>query len=676
MESLTDDDILRKAKADYKASDDHFGEWREEAREDFGFVSGSGQWSVDDINKLKEQSRPVITFNRVGPVVDVVCGVEVSNRQEVRFIPRKLGDTGVNELLTSAAHWVMEQCNAEDEESDAFRDMVICGMGWTETRLDYETDPDGEILVERVDPLEMWPDPAAKKRNLVDARFAIRVRDIAKTDFDAMWPEHRDLVTDTAEIWSYGDEIDNALRDAPTPATAYDGRTGKNQVQSGGKVRVLHYQWVEKVNIYRVMNPLTGAEEFVDEETFEAARERLEALGAKFVKQTKALRLQAFIAGSTVLEKGEAPCPTHFSFQCMTGKRDRATRTWYGIVRGMKDPQRWANKWLSQVLFIINSNAKGGIMAETGAFDNVRKAQDEWAQPDAITWVKDGALQQSKILPKPPITYPAGLDQLMQFAIGSIRDVSGVNVEMLGMADRDQPGILEYQRKQAGINILAGLFDSLRLYRKEEGRILLYYIREYLSDGRLIRVVGDDGAKYIPLVRDPNTYIYDVIVDEAPTSPNMKEKVFAVLSQLLPTLLGQGVPMPPEVLDYSPLPEALATKWKEMLRPKEPKPPSAAEALMLEKLKADVEKTKAEVEETQADTQQKQSAAMLNVAKAGATQADVLASIAARLFEVPASPTENPMPMGGAIGPGGPPMPMPPAEFIPSPPMGGPPQMM
>jgi hypothetical protein len=73
-------------------------------------------------------------------------------------------------LTMSAAKWFRQQCDAEDEESDAFRDLVVCGMGWTETRLDYEDNPEGDPKVDRSDPLEMVWDSGAKKRNLVDGR--------------------------------------------------------------------------------------------------------------------------------------------------------------------------------------------------------------------------------------------------------------------------------------------------------------------------------------------------------------------------------------------------------------------------------------------------------------------------------------------------------------------------
>jgi hypothetical protein len=236
----------------------------------------------------------------------------------------------------------------------------------------------------------------------------------------------------------------------------------------------------------------------------------------------------------------------------------------------MKDPQRWANKWLSQSLHILNANAKGGVFAERGAFDNDRDAEESYARADRITWLKPGALAAGRVREKTTAVFPAGFDNLMQFAISSIRDVSGVNLELLGLRDAQQSGVLEEHRKQAGMTILAGLFDSLRLYRKRQGRILLAFILTYLSDGRLIRIVGEEGAKYVPLIRQPGLVDYDVVVDDEPTSPNQKEKVWATLMQMLP-MLGQTLDASDiaTLAEYSPLPTAVVEKWQRKVKENE-----------------------------------------------------------------------------------------------------------
>ena len=58
-------------------------------------------------------------------------------------------------------------------------------------------------------------------------------------------------------------------------------------------------------------------------------------------------------------------------------------------------------------------------------------------------------MSQQKIVPKPGGGLTQGHVDLMQFAITSIRACTGINLELLGQKDINQPGILETQRKQS-----------------------------------------------------------------------------------------------------------------------------------------------------------------------------------------------------------------------------------
>jgi predicted glycosyl hydrolase (DUF1957 family) len=81
------------------------------------------------------------------------------------------------------------------------------------------------------------------------------------------------------------------------------------------------------------------------------------------VQQKTRCYYRAFL-GAKLLEKSKGPAKGGFTYKCVTGYRDRNNGTWYGIVRAMIDPQRWANKFVSQSLHILNTGAKGGIIAE------------------------------------------------------------------------------------------------------------------------------------------------------------------------------------------------------------------------------------------------------------------------------------------------------------------------
>jgi hypothetical protein len=583
----------------WKASRKHLEKWHTEAKESYDFVSGR-QWDQGDIDILTEQQRPVITFNRTGTTVDAVAGYEINGRQDVTFLPRTTEDSGPAEVESDAARYFRGECDAEDEESDSFHDVLVCGLGWVSHSMDYDQNPEGMMLVERVDPMEMGYDPAAIKRNLVDRRWDIRGKWMDREAARLKWPD-ADWQTIPLE-GATEDEVDHKSPINVPENAFYRSGSSEGYDQQRNKVFILEQTWFVLEPFYSVSDPATGKLIEVEPDAHKRIQQAAKADGIqiKSVKRTKRAYKRAFVCGNTTLEEGEAPCPDMFHYQAMTGKRDRNQNVWFGLVRAMKDPQRWANKFLSQYLHMINANVKGGIDYEEGAFADISEVEKNQSKPGATLKIEAGFFD--KVRRTSPTQIPNNVFQLMEFSVTSLRDVTGVNVELLGTADRNQPGVLENQRKQSAMAILAPIFDSQRRYRKMAGRLEMYFIGEFLSDGRLIRISGEDNAKFVPLTKKKGFEEYDIIVDQAPTAPNQKEAAFGVIMQVLPATMKMGVPTPPEVLDYIPgLPQKLVEAWKKLLTaPPDPKK-SVMEILEGLKRMAEIEKDATAAEKNKAD---------------------------------------------------------------------------
>lgn len=604
----------------FAADFSHSSSWRKRAKENFDFVA-SKQWSDKDRAALEDQNRPVITFNRTLAIVKAVAGIEINGRHETVFLPRgaTAGAIKANELLTSASQWMADGCDAEDEQSEAFQDTVICGMGWTEQSIEYDDEPDGAYEEGKIDPLEMVWDMAARAKNLKDARRLFRVRRMSLAEAEALAESLGETITDTADLnatWAMGIKTPEDVKPVEERRHRFEN-TGKHDPKS--EVFLVHAQWIEREPYYRVADPMSGQLLTLSAAEFEQLSTAAKARGIplKHLKQSRKVYKQALLGGRIIGGVRAGLCKDRFTFQCITGERDRNAGTWFGLVELMRDPQMWANKWLSQTLHILNTTAKGGIIAEKDAFEDQRAAQETYAKPDAITWANKDAISKGKIMQKPGTGLPTGYINLLEFGISSIRDVTGINLELLGLRDANQPGILEAQRKQAAMTILATLFDSLRRFRKNVGRVRLYFIQEYLADGRLIRIAGEDGMHAIPLIREETLGEYEVIVEDAPTSPNQKQETWASLQMMLPVFREMLTPEAViAILEYSPLPSKLVDVFKAMASKPNPEADEANEIAKRGQL-AKIAKDEAAAVKSRADAEATRLQGLLDLINAG-----------------------------------------------------------
>lgn len=537
VEPSGDDELLEKFQAWKKSLDAHWGVWRKEAEESYDFVAGR-QWTPDEENDMHDDEQIPVVFNLTAPTLDAVAGAEIQNRQQTQYFPREVGDSGVSDALTQGAEYVNDECNGDQEDSEAFYDMLVCGIGVTNTRPDVSED-DVDIVKERVDPLELRWDASSRKKCFEDARYLRREIPMSPDAFDDF----------KEEIGKPDAEADGqALGDLKRVTIVDPTRRYRNGMLGGNTdaedVVVEEWQWWEREPVHMTgipqedqttkLMPLTA-------DQHAQAQALMQQQGLPPLQSTRSTRkvyYRAFVGAGEVLLHEEIPVGC-FTYKAMTGKRDRNKGHWFGLVRAMKDPQRFGNKLYGLILDIVRKNAKGGLMLEEGAVKDMRQFEDSYSSAGKITWMNNGALSSAngaRMAPKVAPPVPVSIFQLMDWAKDMIRATTGVNEEILGLAGREQPGVLENQRKQAAYGILSPFFDASRRYKRDQGKLLLKTMRLYLPDDKLLRIVDEGTKKYVPMSQLPETEEYDIIVDESPAGPNQKAKNMAVLTQLMPWL--------------------------------------------------------------------------------------------------------------------------------------------
>lgn len=611
---LSDEKVLQQARSRYQVASQFAESWRKSARQAFDYVA-SHQISEEDRRELEKNKRPIAVFNLIAPNIKAISGMERGNRHEIKFLAREEDevDGWAAAIFNQTSRWIFDRNDNEYHESGAFRDMTICGMGWTQLRVDYDEDPQGKVNAPTIDPLRKLWDPSAKAENLSDRRYDFTEVRLDEDEFRQMFPDFSPNERPAGTV--FGDTFDESFEAEALQENKPDQYADAESDEGAGsqalaKIPVLEYNFWIFEDVYQLRGE---SGEVIDEFTNAERGNAMMEAGQPVVKLTGQRRYyKAWFNGNDLIEQQESADPRSFTEHCLTGEYDRSKGHWHGVVRDMIDPQMWANKLFMQLLHIVNTNAKGGFFFTKGAFANKKKALADWAQGDRGIEVNAQAGDiRSAIMERSPAPLPQSMHELLLFVTGIIPRVSGFNMELLGMAEKDQPGILEHMRKQAGMTILAPFFDALRHYRQMKAKTLIHFINAYIPDRRIARILDADTRQAFQqgVLRGAGVEKFDVVVEEAPHSPNLKTANFAMLQEWMQTNPELGQLIFDLVLEQSPVPQDLQQKIAQRLQQSRQPDPAQQAAQQ-----AEIRKTISEAEENEAG-------ALLDRVKAATEQA-------------------------------------------------------
>lgn len=533
------------------------------------------QWSEEDEEYLRSKQRPIVTFNRILKILMVVLGVEISHRQEPMVVARNPdapGQRNLAELTTTYLRWMLDRCDGDEERSWAFFDLIRRGIGWLELSLAYDDNPDGDLLLRRVDGREMWVDPAAKEANFRDARWICHRRFMPAEEIVMLFG--KDALDElTMADFDPDDEPEEIVNVSPigyAPGNSVRFPATKRQ----GPYLVNKFQWWEWKEYYRTIDPDTfdpnnpdkAQLRMVPKDKWDRFAKYADVKGMQDPKRVSAWKkcfYQAYVSGDVELRKTELRVPD-FTFLPMTGLWDDKKRIWFGLVKPMVHPQEWANKFFSQTMDIMNRSRKNALLVENGAVDDVRRFEESINGPGAIAQVNSADPAKIRELNSPQM--PGGLQYLLESAKAAIADVSGVNVELLGASEGDQPGVTTQYRQTQGLMVLAPFFNAERRLRMKEHRLEIEYGRIYIADGRIMQLSPLDGPVALPLFRQQMAVDYDLILDENPRNPNMKMAMWTEMTPILQIAIKAGLfGLIAKIFDYAPYPSSIIEEVKKEL---------------------------------------------------------------------------------------------------------------
>lgn len=560
-------------------------------RESYAFYAGNKMRYTASINDAGRRS--MVVFNHVIPVVNAVVGFMVQMRRDPFYrarVAEQTEQTSLSEHVNAYSKELRNESNAHHVESMQDRDMVIAGLGAVDTSIDYTKNPEGELLEERILPMDVGWDPQARATNLLDSTYVWRKkkmdRDLAVKMFDAS-----------------PNDFESAATSAQTnPVFTNIGKINKIFMETddadSNLVKVYYYQWFELETYFRASNPLFQIEDpFIANQFAQAMlniksiREDLEededvledlfafnpqkdvlsmtpqikndmvALSRRFVErfgididfdtieEKKRVYYTAILSGKKVFQKFKSPDQQGFTIKFKTANYDEESNYWFGLVEPLKEPSKYSNKALTEMLYVIARNSKGGVLYEEDAVDDVATFEKLWAKTDSSISVNSGALSGGKIQPKAQASLPTGYENILSVSNDMLRNVSGVNPEFLGSSENKQvSATLERQRIKQVKSTLAIYFDAISLFMKEQAKLTLSFMR-ILSENsleRMIDITGDDGVvRTVELLQDPFFHEYAVSVEEAPLTASMQEEKQANVVGFIQTAAQFGVPIQP-----------------------------------------------------------------------------------------------------------------------------------
>ena len=515
------------------------------------------QFSDEEKQVYAERNQKPRTYNEIKPAVDWIIGSERRARSDWNVLPRTADDVEPAQLKTKLIKYIDDINKAKWQRSTAFEDCVKTGEGWT--RISVEPNEDGELMIQLN--YENWQniliDGQSVKADLSDNRYLWATKIIDIETLEQWFPKHKEeIAQDAGEYQELDDDLmfdqtgddgnnlyNNSRRTSNgcSDAAINVVRSGSMSINGGHysstrrAVRVweMWYRKTERVELLANAGGLTGQIFNSNKQEHKTALEN----GAKKRETVREQMYMAIYTATTVLYHGKSIYKhNRYPFVRRLAFIDKTTKSPYGVVRQIVDPQSDLNQRKNYALYLM---ATRQVIAEEGAVDDKDEAIKQVAKVNGYIEVngnKRFEIRDNQGLAGPHV-------QFAEMDSAYLKQISGVTSENRGMGNSALSGIAIQSLQEQGTVITTPIIDNHQLAHQLEGEIVLSLCEQYINREMQFRVTSDiknpNEKDFVMLNDSPETDITATQADFVISERDYRQTMRQALSEQLMLVSGQ-----------------------------------------------------------------------------------------------------------------------------------------
>ena len=428
----------------------------------------SRQWLGADREKLENEDKACMTVNFIKKMIDSVSGNERQNRYDMRIEPEETNDELLAEILNKSYKWVYNNGGFSEENSLAYKNAAITGLGWLFADISFEDDfVSGDVVLRAISPFELLFDPNTKFKNFKDSEFFIYKKSLHKDLAKRKWSKHSEA-------------IDNAANKKFNTNYVVQNVVPEKRKDHVEVVECWYKDYVKKTII------ANNQEDFI---VFDGSKEELEnkIINEGYYevgKREVAVYRRAFLLEGDTLLSDEATNLKRFPFFPIVGYLNPFLDDWelkvQGLIRPLVDVQREKNKKRSLLMDALNNSIREGWTVEKGAVDDLKNLDKR------VTEKNPNRLIQRK---EPP-SVDMGLIQ-SESTLDQDMNLIGVNQYMQGTDMGQQTaGITVQLRQKQAIVALEELSDNYKDALKDVCEFVLDLMLQNFTEVKFRKILG------------------------------------------------------------------------------------------------------------------------------------------------------------------------------------------